>query len=161
MALIQCPECGKEVSDKADKCIHCGYPFDKLKKNKDEFIEKPISKYEINGENIDISGVIAFLSINRDEEAESELIRISNLSSIAAKQYINEIKNTDIIDKNVIYREKIIENSHKDYVPTDNSVKCPKCGSTQIQVVPRRWSLATGFLTNKVDRVCLNCKHKF
>lgn len=23
--LIQCPECGKEVSDKSDKCIHCGY----------------------------------------------------------------------------------------------------------------------------------------
>lgn len=27
MALIQCPECGKEVSDKAAQCIHCGYPF--------------------------------------------------------------------------------------------------------------------------------------
>lgn len=27
MALIKCPECGKEVSDKATKCIHCGNPF--------------------------------------------------------------------------------------------------------------------------------------
>lgn len=27
MALIKCPECGKEVSDRAGKCIHCGYPF--------------------------------------------------------------------------------------------------------------------------------------
>lgn len=25
MALINCPECGKEVSDTAKKCIHCGY----------------------------------------------------------------------------------------------------------------------------------------
>lgn len=24
MALINCPECGKEISDKAKKCIHCG-----------------------------------------------------------------------------------------------------------------------------------------
>lgn len=40
-------------------------------------------------------------------------------------------------------------------------VSCPKCGSTQIQAVTRKWSLITGFLTNKVDRVCLNCKHKF
>lgn len=24
MAMIQCPECGKEISDKAKKCIHCG-----------------------------------------------------------------------------------------------------------------------------------------
>ena len=27
MALIRCPECGQEVSDKAAKCIHCGYPL--------------------------------------------------------------------------------------------------------------------------------------
>ena len=27
MALIKCPECGKEVSDKANACIHCGYPL--------------------------------------------------------------------------------------------------------------------------------------
>ena len=27
MALIKCPECGKEVSDKAAQCIHCGYPL--------------------------------------------------------------------------------------------------------------------------------------
>lgn len=25
--LIKCPECGKEVSDKATQCIHCGYPL--------------------------------------------------------------------------------------------------------------------------------------
>jgi transcription elongation factor Elf1 len=40
-------------------------------------------------------------------------------------------------------------------------VKCPKCGSTQITAVTKKWSPVTGFLTNKVDRVCLNCKHKF
>ena len=27
MALITCPECGKEVSDKAKACINCGYPI--------------------------------------------------------------------------------------------------------------------------------------
>ncbi len=29
MALITCPECGKQISDKADKCIHCGFPITK------------------------------------------------------------------------------------------------------------------------------------
>ena len=28
MGLIKCPECGKEVSDRAATCIHCGYPFE-------------------------------------------------------------------------------------------------------------------------------------
>lgn len=27
MALIKCPECGKEISDKAPACIHCGCPI--------------------------------------------------------------------------------------------------------------------------------------
>lgn len=25
MALIKCPECGKEISDTSDKCVNCGY----------------------------------------------------------------------------------------------------------------------------------------
>ena len=27
MALIKCPECNNEISDKAATCIHCGYPL--------------------------------------------------------------------------------------------------------------------------------------
>ena len=27
MALIKCPECGKEISDKSNACIHCGCPI--------------------------------------------------------------------------------------------------------------------------------------
>ena len=29
MALIHCPECNKEVSDRAEICVHCGYPISK------------------------------------------------------------------------------------------------------------------------------------
>ena len=39
MALIKCSECGKEISDKATTCIHCGNPIfeekiEKMKKKK-------------------------------------------------------------------------------------------------------------------------------
>ena len=27
MALIKCPECGKEISDRAALCVNCGYPI--------------------------------------------------------------------------------------------------------------------------------------
>lgn len=30
MALIHCTECGKQISDKAKTCIHCGCPIDAL-----------------------------------------------------------------------------------------------------------------------------------
>ena len=29
MALINCPECGKEISDTCDVCVHCGYKIKK------------------------------------------------------------------------------------------------------------------------------------
>lgn len=41
MALIKCPECGKEVSDKAQACIHCGYPFPK-----EEYITETVCEPE-------------------------------------------------------------------------------------------------------------------
>ena len=33
MALIKCPECGKSISDKAEKCPHCGIPAEYFPKN--------------------------------------------------------------------------------------------------------------------------------
>lgn len=34
MALIKCPECDKEVSDKAFACIHCGFPLNNIQPSK-------------------------------------------------------------------------------------------------------------------------------
>lgn len=31
MALINCPECGKEISNSATICVHCGYPLEREK----------------------------------------------------------------------------------------------------------------------------------
>lgn len=33
MALINCPECDREISDKAKQCPHCGFPLEKTKTN--------------------------------------------------------------------------------------------------------------------------------
>lgn len=41
MALIKCPECGKEVSDKAETCPGCGYV---LKQNKKKITQANFSK---------------------------------------------------------------------------------------------------------------------
>lgn len=44
---------------------------------------------------------------------------------------------------------------------TPDKVKCPYCFSSEIQIIPRKFSLLTGFATNKFDRVCIRCKRKF
>ncbi len=45
MAMIYCNECGKEISDKADKCPHCGCPVLKIRKCKIKFKNQKKEKY--------------------------------------------------------------------------------------------------------------------
>lgn len=40
MALMKCPECGKEVSDQSETCIHCGYPLKKESKEAENISEE-------------------------------------------------------------------------------------------------------------------------
>ena len=40
-------------------------------------------------------------------------------------------------------------------------VQCPYCHSTEIQMIPKKFSLLTGFLTNGYNRVCVRCQRKF
>ncbi len=75
MALIVCPECGKEVSDQVQACIHCGFP---LKDSSNSNVEKSTEIPKTNtasykpAANVDNSGctkgclvsvVIAFILI--------------------------------------------------------------------------------------------------
>lgn len=40
MALINCPECGRQVSDSAPQCPGCGYVISK--QNNNQFVNKAI-----------------------------------------------------------------------------------------------------------------------
>lgn len=44
MALIKCPKCGKEMSDRAECCPNCGMPLNKIKAT-----TNPISQHKKNG----------------------------------------------------------------------------------------------------------------
>ena len=46
-------------------------------------------------------------------------------------------------------------------IPQDPSGKrCPKCGNTEFTPVRKKYSLLTGFLTNKVELICNKCGTK-
>lgn len=45
MALIKCPECGKEISNKASSCPGCGYPINKTE------VETEQDRINIRGKN--------------------------------------------------------------------------------------------------------------
>ena len=49
MALIKCPECGKEFSDKALACPNCGCPVSEIKKQEEEERQKRIVSIQLEG----------------------------------------------------------------------------------------------------------------
>ena len=63
MALINCPECGKEISDKSEVCIHCGFPLINTKCNINGVIydfkeELPIALLEKVDDHVSAIGMI-------------------------------------------------------------------------------------------------------
>lgn len=64
MALIKCSECGNEISDKAERCIHCGCPIVRenvvLEKKEPETI--PNNDGTPNNENLAMAIVALVLS---------------------------------------------------------------------------------------------------
>lgn len=62
MALIKCPECSNDVSDKAEKCPKCGYEFKKKGDSGslelDKFIKNPNFKYVVV---VIVALVVAFI----------------------------------------------------------------------------------------------------
>lgn len=72
----------------------------------------------------------------------------------------NHVTEFGQIIKNTI--ERSIDETQSGKIVSNDLVRCPKCGSTQIQLQKRGWSLATGLIgSGKNERVCLNCLYKF
>lgn len=154
MALINCPECNKEISNKASSCPHCGCPIN---------LNTGYTVYLTGYRDTD-TAVLAGLKevLNLDMNYEDVVKILNNLpyklcecstqeeASILAKKLDRWWINTNITDSN---GNSISINT--------NIILCPRCNSTNIQIVPRKWSLLTGIFTNKTDRVCVNCKHKW
>ena len=48
MALIKCPECGREISDKVKACPQCGYPFEDTKTQIDQINNNGVQTVLLN-----------------------------------------------------------------------------------------------------------------
>lgn len=83
MALITCPECGKEISDKAEICVHCGFPIK-------EYLSK--ESYEPDIYNSDTpDSVIADVS----EDPKAKIIQ-AFLNFLADHEYWEKSRNLDV-----------------------------------------------------------------
>lgn len=149
MALINCPECGKQISDLAKQCIHCGCPLQKanvcimedkefdLSDIKDKILSSNIS-------NEDIKNQIAL-----------ELVyKVRIISKLGALKLIDIILETGEVPKT-------FDNNYMT-ISFPSQVRCPKCSSTQIVTGQRGYSVVWGFWgSGKTTNRCANCGHSW
>ena len=180
MALISCPECNHQISDKALSCPSCGYPLstttniqnnttNETSKNekycvilkrcdgmyKIETIKKirillntglkeakdlvdTTPNILINNISLERAKTIKdiFTKIGAIIEIEPYNEQNQNLSSTQTKQQITQILNK--------YQE--------------DTVRCPRCGSTTVTTGQRGFNIWTGFLgSNKTVNRCAKC----
>jgi hypothetical protein len=154
MSLIKCPECNKEISDKAKSCPNCGCPI-----NINAKYQIIITGYH----DTDISACAGLTqTFNTNYEYEEAMNIFNNCPYIIAE--CDTVEESNLISRKLMKWGIDVQIMNPDgsieFIDTD-IVSCPKCGNTHIQVVPRKWSIFSGIFTNKVDRVCLKCKYKF
>ena len=185
--LIKCPECGKEISDKSEKCIHCGFP---LPKHPD--IENNILMFK--GNLYDITPVIEYMKEfdfdghklcgNPTGHLRDLLKQLTPLSHGAdLNELLNYIEryhhvpDFDFIPSGDVFKYCSHDdpNWKRDHDKNGNYIgpnvymsltppkpHCPRCGSTSIATTTRGYSFWTGFLGSGTPmNVCQNCGHKW
>lgn len=147
MALIDCPECGNKISDKAVSCPHCGYPL----------VEK--NHCIINGVDIDCSFVFNDYDI---ELRQLEMMDKTNLDINVVDRIVKEWSKAGKIPP--VFNGKVStweEDRKRESEEYNSKVHCPKCNSTAIQTINRGYSFWTGFLGSDSPRnVCQKCGYK-
>ena len=163
MALIICPECGKEISDQSKQCIHCGYPISEIvtPHRTDERI------CIVNGKEI----YLHFLLDNIEtKEKFDRLVRTIDCKGTTAIKIIKEVEETKKIPETLNFetRTQSLKRQEQEKLQRQqqeqaNLPKCPTCGSTNIRKigsVERGTSIvAFGIFSKKINNTfkCGNC----
>lgn len=155
MAIIKCPECGREVSSKAQACIHCGCPIEYKRKD---------NVCIINATEYDLTDYKHRLLTNDETKAETvyelttRLVNMVNGMSIFGAAELSKI----ILETKEVPETFDIEPYKIKFKEPDNTVCCPACGSTNIVTGSRGYSLIWGFIGSgdTVNR-CARCGHKW
>lgn len=168
MALITCPECGGNVSDKAKTCIHCGYPL----------AENFICPYCGSSENEVTNnpekyGKCCVVCEKRIADQMNASIYWSMCQKCKSKQLEEYIDDSCIGYRckqcSFVFRDLkkdssgLLLNAENLYAPPQKyELRCPKCSSTQIVTGQRGYSVVWGFWgSGKTTNRCANCGHSW
>ena len=148
MALINCPECNKEISDKAIACPNCGFPIQEMiqKLNK--------TKFSPTGMNVCPKCGKFYSSKERCPDCNTEMIdchctnkESHNMTDNGTyKQWKQQIREKYVVgssefDENLYNKRLQEEKATADYYasiprrPSEPKVTCPYCKSTNTKKI--------------------------
>lgn len=148
MSLIKCPECGKEISDKAKACIHCGFPLELTTEKTLEPVtkQKTVASYMCN------NCLEMYVFEHKEGNKTQHCPICGEKMELWAIEKIND--KTGLVDKRITPKSNVEVN-----IP-----KCPTCQSTNISKISKRSkagdALAFGlFALGKISKQwhCNNC----
>lgn len=161
MALIKCPECGREVSDKASTCIHCGYPLSELSQQKPQVSQPAHSP--------DITSSYSFKLLLADKDlVELECCKCGKVLCLYEDSFYFTsdercVSNCDIRCSKCgnsapaysTFWNRAGSSSQKN---KEEKLQCPRCKSTLVTTGSRGVSFWTGLWgSNKTVNRCGKC----
>ena len=170
MALIKCPECGKQISDKTSVCIHCGYPIQ---------TEQVVSPSISNSKKVAIP---SFSEFSQQKIPAIKVVReVLNMGLAEAKEFVEQPTPYVVVkdgltqnQANLIAQKFQTINVDARIYDSDapvsfasstkdtNIICCPQCGSTEYHAGARGFSIVTGFIgSGKTVLTCLRCGHRW
>lgn len=171
MALISCPECGKQISDKAPACIHCGYPMQEqppvttatVSNSKkvaipsfSEFSQQKIPAIKVVRE---VTGLGLAEAKEFVEQSAPYIIVIDELSQNQANLIAQKFQAVGV---NAEIYDSAAPVSYVNPAKDKDIICCPQCGSTEYHAGARGFSLLTGFVgSGKTVLTCLKCGHRW
>lgn len=131
--------CDEKINN--DKCIYCGNTIEKMKLNYDELYH-----------------IIKYGSPNPDY-----VIAMNDLKARDIIEYTERYNKLVNQQHELEEQKKVAEAAKREEEERErNTVRCPKCGSTQITTGQRGYSFLTGFLgSNKTVNRCANCGYSW
>lgn len=182
MALINCPECNHQISDKAQSCPNCGYPlieisnsnisetnnsenqnycviFNRLgQPNKIDIIKmvRQIGNYDLKTAKdiVDFPPSVIIKNISQ-QDAKDVQKKLDLLGAVVSIEKLESSEGQNNY-KQEMEIKKILNNNK------DDTVRCPRCGSASVTTGQRGFSLLTGFLgSNKTVNRCGQCGYSW
>jgi len=177
MALILCPECNKEISEKANTCPHCGFPISDTfseSTNKNGAADKQFFCQFCGMQNDVGSMYCGYCGELNDPSEIQRRVQLKNFEMQSENLRLQE-EQKNIQQKQLREQQKIRKQQEKEY---KHMKKCPRCGSTSLSankkgfgigkavvgaaITANPLGLVAGNLGAKKVRVtCLKCGKQF